>query len=148
MHPIPPKCSINDWRLEAYSIGGTLMNSKLKKLLSDKRLTSACPKLRRSPLDSPNTCVTTLLTACLMQCVITATARAVDILPGDYTALPSGTHAAALYYDFIQSNQLNLAGIGTFTNNTDFQANIGVYRYTYYGDINGRSWAVQMVVPF
>jgi hypothetical protein len=86
--------------------------------------------------------------ACLVQCVIASNARAIDILPRDYVPLPPGTNVTALYYDFVQSNQFNLAGGGAVKNETDLQANIGVYRQTYHGGTGGRAWAVQLVVPF
>lgn len=73
---------------------------------------------------------------------------AIDILPRDYFPLPAGTSVTALYYDFATANQFNLANGPTLTNATHYQVNVGVFRQIYYGAIDGRSWAAQLVLPF
>ena len=90
----------------------------------------------------------TVAGAGLVQCVTASSARAIDILPRDYYPFPSGTNLAAFYYDMIRSSEFNLAGVGIFKNNTDLKVGVGVYRQIYYGDIGGRSWAAEVVVPF
>jgi hypothetical protein len=109
---------------------------------------AACPKRDLGLLRFLRYCLWTLASACLVQCVMPRDARAIDILPRDYLPLQSGTNLTAFYYDFIQSKQFNFAGGATLKNNTDLQANVGVYRQIYYGDIDGRAWAAQLVVPF
>jgi hypothetical protein len=86
--------------------------------------------------------------AWLVQCVTASGARAIDILPRDYLALPSGTSLAAFYYDLIRSPEFNLVAVGTSKINTYLKVDVGVYRQIYYGDIGGRSWGVEVIVPF
>jgi len=111
---------------------------------------SAYSKLGRMLCCLAQSFLMTLAGAWLVQCVTASGARAIDILPRDYLALPSGTNIAAFYYDLIRSSEFNLAAVGTSKNknNTDLHIDVGVYRQIYYGDIGGRSWAAEVVVPF
>ena len=95
-----------------------------------------------------NRSLVTTAGACLIQCVMHGSAQAIDILPRDYIPLPSGTNVTALYYDFIQSNQFNFVGGSTTTKDTNLRADVGIYRQTYHGDLDGRAWAVQLIAPF
>jgi len=109
---------------------------------------SAYSKLGRMLCCLAQSFLMTLAGAWLVQCVTASGARAIDILPRDYLALPSGTNLAAFYYDLIRSSEFNIAAVGTSKNNTDLHVDVGVYRQIYYGDIGGRSWAAEVVVPF
>ena len=84
----------------------------------------------------------------ILRFLLAGPAMAIDIIPQDYVPAPSGTNLTGLYYLFGQYGQLNLAGIGTFKNNTDLQSNIGIFRQIRYGDFDGRAWSLQLVVPF
>jgi Putative MetA-pathway of phenol degradation len=86
--------------------------------------------------------------AAVLQVFAGGSARAIDILPRDYYALPSGTNITAMYYDFIHANQLNVSSGPTFRNDTNLTSNVGIFRQVHFGDIGGRSWAAQVVVPF
>ncbi len=45
------------------------------------------------------------------------------------------------------SDTLNLAGGGTIKNATNLQSHTGILRQIYYGDLDGRSWAAQLILP-
>jgi hypothetical protein len=83
----------------------------------------------------------------LPQCLDPDTARAIDIFPRDYVPYPAGTNLSAFYYLYSYSDILNLAGGETFKNATNLQSNTGVFRQIYYGDLNGHSWATQLLLP-
>ena len=87
------------------------------------------------------------MTAILLSVVLGGPAHAIDILPRDYMALPSGTDLTGIYYLYGDYGPFNLAGGPTYTKNTGLQANIGVLRQIHYSDIGGHSWALQIIVP-
>jgi hypothetical protein len=82
----------------------------------------------------------------LGQSWLLGTAWALDIEPRDYVPLPSGTNLIALYYFFDQYGPLNTKGV-TIGGDTHVQSHLGVFRYIHYGDLEDRSYAVQLVVP-
>src|SRR5438477_11148131 len=73
-------------------------------------------------------------------------AWAIDIEPRDYVPFPSGTDLVALYYLFGDYGPLNTKGV-TIGGDTHVQSRLGVFRYIHYGDIEDRSYALQLVVP-
>jgi hypothetical protein len=81
------------------------------------------------------------------QCGLTACAWAIDIEPRDYIPAPSGTRLIALYSLFDDYGPLNIARGPTFHDATDLQSYLEILRFIYYGDIVGRSYALQLVVP-
>jgi hypothetical protein len=81
------------------------------------------------------------------QCWASLGAWAFDIEPRDYIPAPSGTNLIALYSLFQDYGPLNLAGGPTIGGNTGVRSELEVLRYIYYGDITGRSYALQLVLP-
>lgn len=82
------------------------------------------------------------------QLLLVPEAAAIDILPRDYYLLPPGTNITALYYNFIHASELNLANGPTLSDKTHLTANVGILRQVYYGALDGRAWAAQLIVPF
>ena len=70
-----------------------------------------------------------------------------DIEPRDYIPAPSGTNLIALYSLFEDYGPLSIAGGPTIGGNTGVRSELEVMRYIYYGDITGRSYALQFVLP-
>lgn len=117
------------------------------------RRVAGVPALRRLKRGTALLCLAnrslmTVASACLIQCLTSGGAQAIDILPRDYVPLPPKTNVTALYYDYVQSNQFNFVGSGTTADNANLRANVGIYRQTYHGSLDGRAWAVQLIVPF
>lgn len=83
----------------------------------------------------------------LAQCWLTAGAWAIDIEPRDYIPAPSGTNLIALYSLFDDYGPLNIARGPTIRSATDVHSYLEILRYIYYGDIEGRSYALQLVLP-
>jgi hypothetical protein len=83
----------------------------------------------------------------LAQCWLTAGAWAIDIEPRDYVPAPSGTNILALYSLYDDYGPLNIARGPTIGGATDVQSVLEILRYIHYGDIQGRSYALQLVVP-
>jgi hypothetical protein len=83
----------------------------------------------------------------LSQCFNPDSAKAIDIFARDYIPYPGGTNLTAFYYLYSHSDMLNLAGGDTIRNATYLQSNSGVLRQIYYGDLDGRSWAAQLLLP-
>ncbi|MBS0640504.1 MAG: transporter [Acetobacteraceae bacterium] len=83
-----------------------------------------------------------------LQPMLASPAAAIDILPRDYYLLPPGTNVTALYYNFVHGSELNLAGGPTFSDKTHVTANVGILRQVYYGALDGRAWAAQLIVPY
>lgn len=81
------------------------------------------------------------------QCLGSPAARAFDIEPRDYVPAPSGTNLIALYSLFEDYGPLSIAGGPTISGNTGVRSELEVLRYIYYGDITGRSYALQFVLP-
>ena len=82
----------------------------------------------------------------LMQLSLVDDALAIDIQPRDYVSLPSGTNVMAVYYLLGDYRKLNTAGV-TIGGDTHLQSSLGVFRYLYYGDVEGRSYALQFALP-
>jgi hypothetical protein len=74
-------------------------------------------------------------------------ARAIDIEPSDYTPLPAGTNLVALYSVFADYGPLNIARGPTIREATGAHSVFEILRYIYYGAIEQRSYALQLVVP-
>src|SRR5215469_16432048 len=81
------------------------------------------------------------------QCWASLAAWAFDIEPRDYIPAPSGTSLIALYSVFEDYGPLNIARGPTITAKTGVRSQLEVLRYIYYGDITGRSYALQFVLP-
>ncbi|MBP0579826.1 transporter [Labrys sp. LIt4] len=88
-----------------------------------------------------------LACAALMTCLMEPNAaKAIDIYPGDYTALPSGTNLALGYFGFTANSRLDIEGIGKIPKSR-YQTAVGILRYLHYSDINGMPIAVQAFLP-
>ncbi len=74
-------------------------------------------------------------------------AGAVDVEPGDYTALPAGTNLLIGYYQYATRDKLysngNQVGI-----NAKLDSHIGIARYVRFVDIGGYIVDPQILVPF
>ncbi len=80
-------------------------------------------------------------------CWLAGDAWAIDIEPRDYTPLPAGTNLVALYSIFADYGELNIAKGPTIRNATNAQSVLEILRYIYYGAVDSRSFALQLVVP-
>jgi len=77
-----------------------------------------------------------------------ARARAQEIEPNEFIALPAGTNLLLNYYVYGGETQFNFAKGNTYTNNTGLQVNLGVARYIHYFDVGGHPAGVQLVQIF
>lgn len=76
-----------------------------------------------------------------------ATANAVDVDPGDYTALPAGTNLAMLYYQHATNNKLYANG-DRVPVDAGLDTNISIFRYVHFMDIGGYTVNPQILLPF
>lgn len=76
-------------------------------------------------------------------------AKAIDIMPGDYNVLPSGTNAFLLYgqYSTARNLRVDLPGVGKVPD-SELGVALGIARYLHYSDIAGVPVAVQAFLPF
>lgn len=91
-----------------------------------------------------------LRTAAMLAGITTmfATAHAVDVDPGDYTALPDGTNLALLYGIYTDRDQLQVPGVGTLKDGTQLRSAIGLARFVHFMKIGPFIVDPQVIVPF
>jgi len=80
-------------------------------------------------------------------CWLGTDACAIDIEPRDYVPLPAGTNLVALYSIFSDYGPLNIARGPTIRGATDAHSVFEILRYIYYGAVDTRSYALQLVIP-
>lgn len=88
-------------------------------------------------------------TAALATTLATLTALpalAIDIEPGDYTPLPAGANAIALFYGNFRSNQFSLDG--TEISDSKLSAHVATLQYNRYAEVFGRPFALQVYLPY
>ena len=86
--------------------------------------------------------------ACLaLASCLASQARAQEIEPGEFIALPAGTNLAIFYYVYGHNTSYNLAGGPTF-DNSSLEQNFGVGRYVHYFDLGGHPAVIQLIQPF
>lgn len=68
--------------------------------------------------------------------------------PGDYTALPAGTHLSLLYAQDIRADNVYAHGVRvTLPRDLDLRMRVGVLRQVYYSELGGYRVNSQVVVP-
>ncbi len=65
--------------------------------------------------------------------------QAIEVDPGDYTALPKGTNIALMYVGY---------GADAGTSGVDYDANINLARYVHYNKLLGMTVDPQFIIPF
>ncbi|OHC95521.1 MAG: hypothetical protein A2095_03820 [Sphingomonadales bacterium GWF1_63_6] len=75
-------------------------------------------------------------------------AQAVDVDPGDYTALPEGTNLALLYGIYTDRDQLQVPGVGTLDEGTRLKSAIGLARFVHFMKIGPFIVDPQIIIPF
>ncbi|WP_253447085.1 transporter [Halomonas sp. Y3] len=75
------------------------------------------------------------------------TTHAIDIDPGDYTALPAGTNLAMLYYQYATNDRLYANGERA-PENAGLDTNIGIFRYVHFMEVGGYIVDPQILLPF
>ena len=73
-------------------------------------------------------------------------ARAVDVDPGDYTALPAGTNLFLVYEQYIHRDQLATPG-GTLRTGTNLDSAVTLFRYVHFMDLGPFRIDPQVIVP-
>lgn len=86
----------------------------------------------------------TLCAAALV--LISPTARAIDVAPGDYAIMPPGTNVGLLYFQSSTSNELRLPGTGKVPN-SKLDTSVAILRGLSYSQISGIPLLVQAVLP-
>lgn len=74
-------------------------------------------------------------------------AHALDVDPGDYTALPAGTNLAILYYQHAQRNALYANG-NKAPGSNKLDSDIGLLRMVHFMDVGGYIVDPQFILPF
>ncbi len=74
-------------------------------------------------------------------------AHALDVDPGDYTALPAGTNLAIVYYQHAQRNALYANG-NKVPGNNKLDSDIGLLRMVHFTEIGGYIVDPQFILPF
>lgn len=74
-------------------------------------------------------------------------ARAIDILPGDYAALPDGTTIGLLYGQYGRYDRLKVDGVGKVPD-SHMDAALGIARIVHYESIGALPVSVQAILPF
>jgi hypothetical protein len=88
------------------------------------------------------------LTAGTLALLLSAkSASALDVAPAGYLSAPGGTDAALLYYQFQNSNKLNVDGVGRVPQ-SHIDLSLGIARYLHYFETNGFRWAVDTYLTF
>ncbi len=72
-------------------------------------------------------------------------AKAIDIIPGDYTVMPSGTTLGLMYFGYSGNSHLRV--FDTNVPNSNFDVATVIPRILYYSDIGGVPIAVQAFLP-
>lgn len=73
-------------------------------------------------------------------------ASAVDVDPGDYTALPAGTNLGLIYQQFVHRDELDTPA-GTLKNGTTLDSMVTLFRYVHYVKIGPFTVDPQIIVP-
>ncbi len=76
-----------------------------------------------------------------------APAMAIDIIPGDYTLLPSGTTLGLIYLQRNSSDELNVEGVGEIAG-SNLDASVGIARAVHYSQIGDLPVAYQAFIPY
>lgn len=74
-------------------------------------------------------------------------ASAIDVDPGDYTALPPGTSAFLLYGQYAQRNSINVLGTGTIGQGYELDSAVGIARFVHWIEIAGIVVDPQILIP-
>lgn len=90
--------------------------------------------------------LTSPLMAALMIILSTGATHAIDIEPGDYTPLPKGANAIALFYNYARSDNFSLDG--DKLPDSKFSAQVATLQYNRYSELFGRPFAVQAYLSF
>ncbi len=85
------------------------------------------------------------LAACV--CLGAQPAAAIDVSPGDYTVLPSGTTIGLVYFNYGTSDSLKVDGAGTVPD-SKLQTEVGLLRGLHYTDIGGVPILLHAILPF
>jgi len=91
-----------------------------------------------------------LLAACALSAFVALSvgpAAAIDVSPGDYAVLPSGTTIGLLYFNYATSDTLKIDGAGTIAE-SKLQTEVGLLRGLYYSDIGGVPVLLHAILPF
>lgn len=103
-------------------------------------------KIRRTSAAYIKTCVAAAMLSA--GTFLTATpAAAIDVSPGDYTVLPSGTTIGLLYFNYGTSKTLNVDGAGNIPG-SKLQTEVGLLRGLHYTDIGGVPVLFHAILPF
>ncbi|MFJ7441249.1 transporter [Methylorubrum thiocyanatum] len=86
-------------------------------------------------------------TLALTMCASTSV-RALDVDPGDYTALPPGTSAFIMYGNYAQRNSINVVGVGDINQGYQLDSAVGIARFVHWMDIAGITVDPQVLIPF
>lgn len=73
-------------------------------------------------------------------------AQALDIEPGDYTPLPAGSNALALFYGNLRSNEFRLGG--EEIPKSKLSAQVVTLQYNRYEELFGKPLALQVYLPY
>lgn len=90
---------------------------------------------------------TSLKTLLVALGLASATAHAIDIDAGDYTALPDGTNLGLLYYQHATNDKLYADGERVPVN-AGLDTNIGIFRYVHFMEVGGYTIDPQILLPF
>lgn len=74
-------------------------------------------------------------------------AKAIDIMPGDYTVFPSGTNLLLLYGQYSHASQLKIDGVPGKVPGSDLGIGIGIARILHYTEIAGVPIGLQAFLP-
>ncbi|PWR17715.1 transporter [Zavarzinia compransoris] len=85
--------------------------------------------------------------AAALAAALPATARAVDISPGDYAALPEGTNLALAYFQYSSHDSLDVDGVGKVPD-SGLDAYVGLARYVHYLKVGDMLMNVQAILPY
>lgn len=75
-------------------------------------------------------------------------AKAIDIMPGDYTVFPKGTNMFLLYGQYSHASKLKIDAPGPAIPGSDLGVAIGIARVLHYNEIAGIPVGVQAFIPF
>ncbi len=73
-------------------------------------------------------------------------ALALDVEPGDYTPLPAGSNALALFYGNLRSNEFSLGGAEI--PGSKLSAQVATLQYNRYEELFGKPFALQVYLPY
>jgi hypothetical protein len=78
----------------------------------------------------------------------TSPAGAVDVDPGDYTALKPGTNLLLMYGIYTNRDQLNVPGVGDLKAGTHLDSAIGLFRFVHFMKLGPLIVDPQIIVPY